>query len=127
MDLEQLLACKKAGFPVVQYLGFVEHELRRVDIKRMDLGWLVFSDGFYFGAIDRFLKRAFDLAVSLTMLIATAPLVLFGILAHTPGTQRAGVLSAGTGHLGRQCVSDPETADDACRRRGGRCGLGCQG
>jgi sugar transferase (PEP-CTERM system associated) len=81
MDLEQLLACKKAGFPVVQYLGFVEHEMRRVDIKRMDLGWLVFSDGFYFGAIDRFLKRAFDLAVSLTMLIATAPLVVLGILA----------------------------------------------
>jgi sugar transferase (PEP-CTERM system associated) len=81
MDLEQLLACKKAGFPVVQYLSFVEHEIRRVDIKRMDLGWLVFSEGFYFGAIDRFLKRAFDLAVSLTMLILTSPLVLFGIAA----------------------------------------------
>jgi sugar transferase (PEP-CTERM system associated) len=81
MDLEQLLACKKAGFPVVQYLSFVEHEIRRVDIKRMDLGWLVFSDGFYFGAIDRFLKRTFDLAVSLTMLILTAPLLLLGILA----------------------------------------------
>jgi sugar transferase (PEP-CTERM system associated) len=81
MDLEQLLACKKAGFPVAQYLGFVEHELRRVDIKRMDLGWLVFSDGFYFGAIDRFLKRVFDLTVSSTVLIATAPLVLLGILA----------------------------------------------
>ena len=81
MDLEQLLACKKAGFPVVQYLSFVEHELRRVDIKRMDLGWLVFSDGFYFGAIDRFLKRAFDLAISLMVLIITAPLILFGILA----------------------------------------------
>lgn len=81
MNLEQLLACKKAGFPVVQYLGFVEHELRRVDIKRMDLGWLVFSDGFYFGAIDRFLKRAFDLVVSLIMLIATAPLVLLGVIA----------------------------------------------
>jgi sugar transferase (PEP-CTERM system associated) len=81
MDLGQLLSCKKAGFPVVQYLSFVEHEIRRVDIKRMDLGWLVFSDGFYFGAIDRFLKRAFDLVVSLTMLILTAPLVLLGILA----------------------------------------------
>ncbi len=81
MDLEQLLACKRAGFPVVQYLSFVEHEIRRVDIKRMDLGWLVFSDGFYFGVIDRFLKRAFDLVVSLTMLILTAPLIMFGILA----------------------------------------------
>jgi len=81
MDLEQLLACKKAGFPVVQYLSFVEHEIRRVDIKRMDLGWLVFSDGFYFGVIDRFLKRAFDLVVSLVMLVLTAPLILVAILA----------------------------------------------
>lgn len=81
MDLEQLLTCKKAGFPVVQYLTFVEHEIRRVDIKRMDLGWLVFSDGFYFGAMDRFLKRAFDLAVSLTVLVLTAPLILLGTLA----------------------------------------------
>jgi exopolysaccharide biosynthesis polyprenyl glycosylphosphotransferase len=55
--------------------------MRRVDIKRMDLGWLVFSDGFYFGAIDRFLKRAFDLVVSSVMLVLTSPLVLFGILA----------------------------------------------
>jgi sugar transferase (PEP-CTERM system associated) len=85
MDLEQLLACKKAGFPVVQYLSFVEHELRRVDIKRMDLGWLVFSDGFYFGAIDRFLKRVFDLTVSLIMLVLTVPLVLLGILAIRAG------------------------------------------
>ena len=57
MNLERLLACKKAGFPVVQYLSFIEHEIRRVDIKRMELGWLVFSDGFYFGALDRVLKR----------------------------------------------------------------------
>jgi sugar transferase (PEP-CTERM system associated) len=81
MDLEQLLACKKAGFPVVQYLSFVEHEIRRVDIKRMELGWLVFSEGFYFGVIDRFLKRAFDLVVSVIMLVLTAPLILLGILA----------------------------------------------
>ena len=81
MDLEQLLACKKAGFPVVQYLSFVEQEIKRVDIKRMDLGWLVFSDGFYFGAIDRFLKRVFDIVVSLSVLILAMPLILLGIAA----------------------------------------------
>jgi sugar transferase (PEP-CTERM system associated) len=81
MNLEQLLACKRAGFPVVQYLAFVEREIRRVDIKRMELGWLVFSEGFYFGAFDRVLKRAFDLAVSFVMLILTGPLVLLGMLA----------------------------------------------
>jgi sugar transferase (PEP-CTERM system associated) len=85
MDLGQLLACKKAGFPVVQYLSFVEHEIRRVDIKRMEIGWLVFSEGFYFGAIDRFLKRAFDLAVSSVVLILTSPLLLFGIIAIRAG------------------------------------------
>jgi sugar transferase (PEP-CTERM system associated) len=81
MNLEQLLACKKAGYPVVQYLSFVEHEIRRVDIKRLDVGWLVFSDGFYFGAIDRFLKRAFDLTASSITLVLTAPLILLGVLA----------------------------------------------
>jgi sugar transferase (PEP-CTERM system associated) len=81
MDLERLLECKKAGFPVVQYLSFVEKEIRRVDLKRMELGWLLYSDGFTFGAIDRFLKRLFDLAVSAVVLLLTAPLLLGGILA----------------------------------------------
>lgn len=76
MDLMRLLACKVAGFPVVPYLSFVEKEIRRVDLKRMELGWLVFSDGFTFGAIDRFLKRLFDLAVSSLVLLLTAPLLL---------------------------------------------------
>ena len=81
MPLEQLLECKKAGFPVVQYLSFVEREIRRIDLKRMELGWLVYTDGFTFGTLDRFLKRAFDLLVSFFVLLLTAPLVTAGMLA----------------------------------------------
>jgi sugar transferase (PEP-CTERM system associated) len=81
MNLERLLECKKAGFPVIQYLSFVEREIRRIDLKRMELGWLVYSDGFTFGALDRFLKRGFDLFVSSIMLFLTAPLILGGMLA----------------------------------------------
>jgi sugar transferase (PEP-CTERM system associated) len=81
MNLGRLLDCKKAGFPVIQYLSFVEREIRRIDLKRMELGWLVYSDGFTFGALDRFLKRGFDLAVSSIMLLLTAPLILLGMLA----------------------------------------------
>jgi sugar transferase (PEP-CTERM system associated) len=81
IDLQPLLDCKKAGFPVVPYLSFIEAEIRRVDIKRMELGWLVFSDGFNFSAIDRFLKRLFDLLVSGFVLILAAPLLLGGMLA----------------------------------------------
>ncbi len=81
MDLQRLLDCKKAGFPVVQYLTFIEAEIRRIDIKRLELGWLVFSDGFTFSAIDRFLKRAFDLCVSSIVLLMTAPLLVAGMIA----------------------------------------------
>ena len=81
MNLERLLDCKKAGFPVIQYLSFVEREIRRIDLKRMELGWLVYTDGFTFGALDRFLKRGFDLVVSSIVLLLTAPLILGGMLA----------------------------------------------
>jgi sugar transferase (PEP-CTERM system associated) len=81
MDLMRLLACKVAGFPVVSYLSFVEHEIRRIDLKRMELGWLVYSEGFSFGAVDRFLKRLFDLSVSGFVLLLTMPLLLCGMLA----------------------------------------------
>ena len=81
MDLERLLECKKAGFPVIQYLSFVEREIRRIDLKRMELGWLVYTDGFTFGAMDRFLKRGFDLVISSLVLLLTAPLILSGMLA----------------------------------------------
>lgn len=81
MNLQRLLECKRAGYPVVQYLSFVETEIRRIDLKRMELGWLVYSGGFTFGALDRFLKRGFDLAVSSVMLVLTAPLILGGMIA----------------------------------------------
>jgi sugar transferase (PEP-CTERM system associated) len=81
MNLERLLECKKAGFPVIQYLSFVEREIRRIDLKRMEIGWLVYSDGFTFGALDRFLKRGFDLVVSTIVLLLTAPLILMGMAA----------------------------------------------
>ena len=81
MDLGRLLECKKAGFPVIQYLTFVEREIRRVDLKRMELSWLIYGGGFSFGALDRFLKRGFDLVVSCLVLLLTAPLIAAGMLA----------------------------------------------
>jgi sugar transferase (PEP-CTERM system associated) len=81
MDLQQLLECKKAGFPVIQYLTFVEKEIRRIDLKRMEVGWLVYSDGFTFSVIDRFLKRLFDLGASVLVLTLTAPLLLGAMVA----------------------------------------------
>ena len=81
MDLQQLMECKKRGFPVVQYLTFMEKEIRRLDLKRMELGWLLYSDGFQFGWLDRSLKRLVDVVVAGLLLIPAGPLLLGGMLA----------------------------------------------
>jgi sugar transferase (PEP-CTERM system associated) len=81
MNLDSLLACKKEGFPIVQYLSFLEHEIRRVDIRRIDVGWMLYSEGFYFGVIDNALKRTLDIAVSLILLILFTPFLILAAIA----------------------------------------------
>ena len=81
MKLDSLLACKKAGFPVVQYLTFLEHEIRRVDIRRVEVGWLLYSSGFYFGTIDNVLKRILDIAVSALLLVLFSPILIGAAIA----------------------------------------------
>ena len=80
LKLEGLLDCKIAGIPVLQYLSFIEKETRRVDMKRMELSWLLYSDGFVFGMLDRVLKRTLDLVVSSTVLLLASPFLLAAML-----------------------------------------------
>lgn len=75
MDLQGLLDCKIAGFPVSDYLGFIEREVRRVDVKRIEMGWLLYSDGFTMGPLDRSCKRLLDVAASLLLLLMVAPVL----------------------------------------------------
>jgi sugar transferase (PEP-CTERM system associated) len=81
MDLEGLLACKTAGYPVEQYLTVVEREIRRVDIKRMEISWVLYSEGFRFSLLDRGLKRLLDIAASLVILTLSAPFLLGAMIA----------------------------------------------
>ena len=81
LPLEGLLDCKISGYPVQQYLSFVEKEIRRVDLKRMELSWLLYSDGFHFGTVDRVLKRTLDLLVSFGVLLVLSPFLLAAMIA----------------------------------------------
>jgi len=81
LALEGLLACKIAGIPVAQYLSFLEKEVRRIDLKRMEMGWLLYSEGFYFGTVDRVLKRTLDLVVSGGVLLLLSPFLLAAMAA----------------------------------------------
>jgi sugar transferase (PEP-CTERM system associated) len=73
MDLQGLLDCKIAGFPVSEYLAFLEREVQRVDVKRIEMGWLLYSDGFAMGPLERALKRLVDVSVSLAVLTVMSP------------------------------------------------------
>ena len=72
MALEALITCKTAGYPVLQYMSFLENEVRRIDIKRLDLTWLLFSEGFYSRPLDRALKRCLDIGLASIALVLLA-------------------------------------------------------
>jgi len=81
LPMEALIACRTAGFPVHEYLAFLEREIGRVDIKRLELGWLLFADGFTFGPLDRLLKRMLDVTASAVLLTLASPFLLAAALA----------------------------------------------
>ncbi|HTP78306.1 MAG TPA: TIGR03013 family XrtA/PEP-CTERM system glycosyltransferase [Rhizomicrobium sp.] len=81
MALETLIMCRSAGFPVLQYMSFIEKEVRRIDIKRLDLAWVLYSEGFNFGLLDRALKRLLDIVASLAILIPFSPFLLLAMAA----------------------------------------------
>lgn len=81
LAMEGLLACRMAGYPVSEYAQFLEREIGRIDLKRLDLNWLLYADGFVIGTMDRILKRMLDLAVSIAVLLVTAPTLLVAALA----------------------------------------------
>ena len=81
MNLDALIACRTAGYPVLHYMRFLEKEVRRIDIKRLDLSWVLYSQGFYFGPLDRAVKRILDISVSLLILALFSPVLLLAMLA----------------------------------------------
>lgn len=81
LPMEALLDCRIAGFPVQEYQQFLEREIRRVDIKRLEIAWLLYSDGFVFGPLDRWLKRALDVGVSGVLLLLASPFLAAAALA----------------------------------------------
>ncbi len=89
MTLESLITCRANGYPVSQYMSFLEKEISRIDIKRLDMAWMLYSDGFQIGPIGRALKRTFDVIVSLIILVAFAPVLLAGMLAIWLGDRRS--------------------------------------
>jgi sugar transferase (PEP-CTERM system associated) len=81
LPVDQLLHCKLAGIKVIDFLDFWERETRTVDLEALKPSWFFYSDGFRCGPIDEFLKRAFDVVVSSSLLALTLPLLALTVCA----------------------------------------------
>jgi len=75
LPVDQLLHCKLAGIKVIDFLDFWERETRTVDLEALKPSWFFYSDGFRCGPVGEFLKRAFDIAASSSLLVLTLPLL----------------------------------------------------
>lgn len=73
LHFDHLLPWKANGVPVFDFNTFVERETGRVDLKWTESHWLLYSDGFRFGWLDRAVKRILDIVVSLSLLLLTLP------------------------------------------------------
>jgi sugar transferase (PEP-CTERM system associated) len=82
LPLGDLLRIKTTGVAVHDFSSFLERETGRVDLDSLNPSWLIFSDGFSAGRrLSSWGKRAFDVVVSVLILLLTAPLVALTALA----------------------------------------------
>jgi sugar transferase (PEP-CTERM system associated) len=77
LPLKDLLRIRTTGVHVNDISTFLERETGRIDLQSVKPSWLIFSDGFSSGRmLSSVFKRAFDVVVSLALLLVTAPLLL---------------------------------------------------
>jgi sugar transferase (PEP-CTERM system associated) len=77
LHFDHLLPWKANGIPVFDFNTFIERETGRVDLRWTESHWLLYSDGFHFGCLDRAAKRLLDIVTSSTLLLLTLPTMLF--------------------------------------------------
>ena len=71
-----LLDSKLRGVRVLSGTAFCEQHLGRIDLETVDANWLLCAEGFAQGRLTNVLKRALDVAVSLSLLVLTLPVMV---------------------------------------------------
>jgi len=79
--MHEIVDCRMSGIEVVDLLTFFERQTGKVMIDILNPSWLVFSDGFKYGALRVYSKRVFDIAASLVLLLVSFPAIIITIIA----------------------------------------------
>ncbi|MES2048805.1 MAG: TIGR03013 family XrtA/PEP-CTERM system glycosyltransferase [Pseudomonadota bacterium] len=74
--IQDLLNCKLRGMRVIDAAAFIEREACQLRVESLQPGWLVFGDGFNQNFMRRFIKKLFDMSVSVILAIVTLPIML---------------------------------------------------
>lgn len=80
LSLRELLDCKLAGIRILDLSSFFERAQGQVRLDSLRASWLIYGDGFRQGWARTFVKRCFDLAVGVTLLVLAAPIMLVAAL-----------------------------------------------
>jgi sugar transferase (PEP-CTERM system associated) len=78
--VQQLLECKMKGVDLIELPTFFEREYRQVMLESLNPSWMVLGDGFRQSHFGNAVKRLFDLAVSVALLVLCVPVLLFAAL-----------------------------------------------
>ena len=81
LPLRQLLDCKLRGVRVMDLQSFYEREEGVLRVDTMRASWMIFGNGFDQGIARDVIKRLFDLAASLVLIVATLPVLIVAMIA----------------------------------------------
>ena len=80
VPMDQLLACRLQGTPVLDLAGFYERSKGQVPTESLKASWLVYGHGFVQGPIRTAVKRAFDVVCSSLLLTLASPVMMLTAL-----------------------------------------------
>jgi sugar transferase (PEP-CTERM system associated) len=81
VPMDQLLACRIRGIPVIDLAGFYERAKSEVPLDSLKASWLVYGHGFVQGRARQWAKRGFDILCSGFLLLLASPIMLLTMLA----------------------------------------------
>lgn len=76
LPVHEILDCKMSGVAVVDLLTFFERELGKIKLAILNPSWMFLSDGFQGGLARIYVKRLFDIALSLLLLPILIPFMI---------------------------------------------------
>jgi sugar transferase (PEP-CTERM system associated) len=81
LPMDELLACRIRGVPVLDLAAFGERARGEVPTESLKASWLIYGSGFVQGPVRTAVKRLFDVLSSSVLLLAASPVMLITALA----------------------------------------------